>query len=195
MKKEVWIGLDQSYTDTGIAVVCDGDVKSLMHESFQGLSEKYQKRLQLSKRLEGIISRLEGKYAVNVCIEAVRLFSGEQPHISTQYIFAACAMVGAIVEVCCRHGVPVYWVETRSWKKAVLGSSKPSGKRLNGVNDQRKVDSVLYAIKRGFRDDMASTVKSGKNRGKVRYNDNMADALCIAICGSQKKKLKNIGNF
>ena len=194
--KDVWIGIDQSYTDTGIAVVCNGEVVYVGDEKFEGCTSRHEKRLQLVSRLEGIILKLKGKYAIYVNIEAVRLFSGTQPHISTQYIFATCALVGAIVDLCKRHFVPVYWVETRSWKKAVLGRSKPTGRTMAGVKDSNKVDAIIYCVALGLKDKISYIVKHGKNKGKVRYNDNRADAVCIALCGAlHKDKIKNIEDF
>ena len=77
----------------------------------------------------------------------------------------------------------------------MLGKSKPSGKKLDGVKDIKKVDSVLYAISCGFKDEISYHVKAGKNKGKIRYNDNMADAICIAVCGALQYNLKKIDDF
>ena len=194
--EEVWIGVDQSYTDTGIAVVRGGKVVYVGDVNFKGCADRYEKRLQLVSKLEGIILKLKTKYAVSVNIEAVRLFSGSQPHISTQYIFATCALVGIIVDVCRKHSVPVYWVETRSWKKAILGRSKPTGRKLAGVKDKNKVDAIMYCIALGLKDKISYVVKCGKNKGQIKYNDNRADAVCIALCGAlHKDKIKNIEDF
>ena len=77
----------------------------------------------------------------------------------------------------------------------MLGKSKPSGKKLDGVKDIKKVDSVLYAISCGFKDEIGYRVKAGKNKGQTRYNDNMADAICIAVCGAFQYNLKKIDDF
>lgn len=194
MMKEVWVGIDQSYTDTGIAVVCEGKVRYAGSIKF-GKVTKHVKRKIIRQKLSSIVTSLKGKYKVSVCIEAIRLFSGKQPHISTNYIFSACALVGAIVDVCSDLGVEVYWVETRSWKKDVLGSCKPSGKTLSGVKDTNKVDAIDYVIGLGMKDSISYVVNHGKNKGETRYNDNVADAVCIAICGSNGSKIKELEDF
>lgn len=193
--KRYHIGLDQSYTDTGIAVVKDGKVRFVGHESFADCKLRYDKRKQLIKRLEKLIDKCKSKGDVLVTIEAVRLFSGSTPHISVNYIFGTCALVGAIVDCCITKNVPITWVETRSWKKGVLGSSKPSQKPLEGVKDKNKIASVLYCINLGLKEKISYEVQHGKNKGQIRYNDNMADAVCIAMCGYKGYKLKGLESF
>lgn len=193
--KQMVIGLDQSYTDTGLCIAVDGLPKYAESISFAGVVTKSDKRMVVLKRLEKYIRRFRDRYDICIVIEAIRLFSGSKPHISTAYIFSTCALVGAIVDFAAANNIGVYWVETRSWKKAVLGSSKPSGRKLQGVKDPKKVDSVLFAINNGFESSIQSIVKSGKNAGQKRYNDNIADAICIAICGFNKEVRKKINFF
>ena len=195
VNKRYCIGLDQSYTDTGIAVVQDGKVLFAGHETFEGCKLRYDKRKLLIKRLEKLIDKCKSKGDVLVTIEAVRLFSGSNPHISVNYIFGTCALVGAIVDCCITKNVPITWVETRSWKKGVLGSSKPSQKPLEGVKDKNKIASILYCINLGLKEKISYEVKQGKNKGQIRYNDNIADAICIAMCGYKGYKLKSLDSF
>ena len=192
---DVCIGLDQSYTDTGIAVVQDGKVLFAGHENFEGCGSRYDKRKRLIKRLEKLIDKCKSEGEVLVTIEAVRLFSGSNPHISVNYIFGTCALVGAIVDCCITKNVPITWVETRSWKKGVLGSSKPSQKPLEGVKDKNKIASILYCINLGLKEKISYKVQQGKNKGQIRYNDNIADAVCIAMCGYKGYKLKGLDSF
>ena len=165
------------------------------HENFEGCILRYDKRKRLIKRLEKLIDKCKSKGEVLVTIEAVRLFSGSNPHISVNYIFGTCALVGAIVDCCITKNVPITWVETRSWKKGVLGSSKPSQKPLEGVKDKNKIASILYCIKLGLKEKISYQVKQGKNKGQIRYNDNIADAVCIAMCGYKGYKLKSLDRF
>lgn len=193
--KEMVIGLDQSYTDTGLCIAVDGVPKYAESISFGDAKSKTDKRKAILKRLRAFYRRFEGKYDISIVIEAVRLFSGSEPHISTAYIFSTCALIGSIVDLADELGISVYWVETRSWKKKVLGSSKPSGRKLKGVKDPKKVDSVLYAVSIGFKDVISYEVEKGRNKGQRRYNDNIADAICIAIAGFDKKIIKNLNFF
>lgn len=195
VNKRYCIGLDQSYTDTGIAVVQDGKVLFAGHENFEGCKLRYDKRKRLVKRLEKLIDKCKSKGDVLVTIEAVRLFSGSSPHISVNYIFGTCALVGAIADCCITKNVPITWVETRSWKKGVLGSSKPLQKLLEGVKDKNKIASILYCINLGLKEKISYKVQQGKNKGQIRYNDNIADAICIAMCGYKGYKLKSLDSF
>ena len=190
--KEMVIGLDQSYTDTGLCIAVDGVPKYAESILFGAAKSKPEKRRAVVGRLSRIVERYSGKYHITIVIEAVRLFSGSQPHISTAYIYSTCALVGSVIDFAFEKGIDVFWVETRSWKKAILGSSKPSGRRLNGVKDPKKVDSVLYAIAIGFGGRVAYKVERGKNKGQKRYNDNIADAICIALSGFNKSVIKKV---
>lgn len=189
------IGLDQSYTDTGLCIAVSGVPKYAESISFGEAKSKTEKRKAIIRRLEAIILRYKDLYDIEVVIEAIRLFSGSEPHISTSYILSTAAMVGSIVDLADKYNVGVFWVETRSWKKYVLGSSKPSGKKLLGVKDIKKVDSVLYALSLGFKDSISYKVERGKNKGQIRYNDNIADSICIAIAGFNKKISKRLDEF
>jgi len=193
--KQMVIGLDQSYTDTGLCIAVDGVPKYAESVSFGDALYKSDKRKAILERVRKLIKRFCTKYNISIVIEAVRLFSGSQPHISTAYIFSTCALIGSIVDLAHELDIDIYWVETRSWKKHVLGSSKPSGRILKGVKDEKKVDSVLYALKNGFEESVSYTVKNGKNKGQKRYNDNIADAICIAVAGFNKKIIKKLDFF
>lgn len=193
--KEMVIGLDQSYTDTGLCIAVNGVPKYAESIDFHGAQDKAEKRKVILKRVRAIYNKYKDKYAISIVIEAVRLFSGSNPHISTAYIFSTCALVGAIVDLAYELNINVYWIETRSWKKFVLGSAKPSGRKLKGVKDPKKVDSVIFALAVGFEDKVTYTVERGKNKGQVRYNDNIADAICIAVAGFDKKIRKKLKNF
>lgn len=189
------IGLDQSYTDTGLCIAVNGVPKYAESISFGDAKSKTGKRKAIIKRLEAVILRYKDSYDIEIVIEAIRLFSGSEPHISTSYILSTAALVGSIVDLADKYKIKVFWVETRSWKKHVLGSSKPSGRKLRGVKDSKKVDSVLYALSLGFRDTVSYRVERGKNKGQIRYNDNIADSICIAIAGYNKKISKRLDEF
>ena len=79
-----------------------------------------------------------------------------------------------------KYGIKVFSVDTRAWKSRVLGTSKPVFEPLEGVENPQKFGSVRKAIKLGFGEQMK--VKSCKTRS-FRYDDDMADAICISLYG------------
>jgi len=189
--KEMVIGLDQSYTDTGIGIAVDGKLKWVGHCSFTGCSNKAEKRLFLNKYIKHLYERYKSKYNIVIVTEGIRLFSGQDPHISRAYISSAYAMIGSLVDLAYSLGIPIYSVETRSWKKAVLGSSKNSDTKLEGVKDQKKVASVKFILHLGFEKQLTTITRGGK----IKYNDNIADAGCIALSYFHSTICKSLGGF
>ena len=185
------IGIDQSYADTGIAISVDGELKSLSHYAFKGFTTKADKRIYLAAKIAKLCRRFQDCYDVVIVVENIRLFSGQDVHISRAYISAAYAMLGSLVDMAVQIGVSIYCIETKSWKKAVLGSSKNSSERFEGVKDQKKVESVKYIINAGFKRQITSQTRSGK----IKYNYKMADAGCIALSYFKSNNCKSLEGF
>ena len=190
--KSIVIGVDQSYADTGLAMAIDRKVVYAKSERFVGCESKREKRNRLCERLEGLIKRCEGRYRPVIVLEAVRLFSGATPFLSTSYIYGGIAMVGRIVDMAGELGVPVYWVESRSWKSAVHGTSKSATKKMIGVKDIKKVRSIQFALDHGYRKFIEKGVD--KN-GVMRYNDNVADAIGLSVCKQYGAKVKKLSKM
>lgn len=112
--------------------------------------------------------------------------------MSTDYIKQTGALIATIVDVAYEHDIPVYSVDTRAWKSAVIGTSKPEdgNKKLPAINYVRKLgweDAILIPIKKKRKD---SFEKDGKH---FAWNDDAADSACIALFGftpGYKSKLK-----
>lgn len=189
--KQLVIGIDQSYADTGVAIAVDGVLKWIDHYSFKGCTIKADKRIYLAAKVAKLCRRFQDQYDVAIVVEGIRLFSGQDIHISRAYLSGAYAMLGSLVDMATQAGVPIYCIETRSWKKAVLGSSKNSSERFEGVKDQKKVESVKYIINAGFKRQITSQTRNGK----VKYNDNMADAGCIALSYFRSNNCKSLEEF
>ena len=190
--QQVIIGIDEAYAETGIAVGLDGEIKYVKGIKFKGCQNNTQKRQELARELERIVSKLYIKYNVTVVVERIRLHShSETQFISQDYIKSVGAMLAVIIDTMRKFNVDVYSVDTRSWKAQVLGSSKSSAKKEGVV--LKKESSVRKAIELGFGEQITSIIKQGKNKGKKKYDDNMADAICITLYGflpKARQKLK-----
>lgn len=189
--KTLVIGLDQSYTDTGIGIAIDGKLKWVGHCSFANCNSKAEKRLLLLKRITQLHKKYCSKYSIVIVTEGIRLFSGQDSHISRTYLSSAYAMIGSLVDLAYTLQIPIYSIETRSWKKAILGSSKNSLEKMEGVKDPKKIASVKYILHLGFQKQLTYVTRNGK----VRYNDNVADAGCIALSYFSSSSCKNLGGF
>ena len=176
------IGIDQSYTRTGIAVATKGKVRKAFSIDFKGIKTKTQKRLLLQSTLRKVIEMCLRKYSnseITIIAERIRTFT-ESDSLRIEVIKAHSALMAYIVDTAAEYGIKVYSVDTRAWKSRVLGSSRPIFEPLEGVEDPQKFGSVRKAIKLGFGEQMK--VKSCKTRS-FRYNDDMADAICISLYG------------
>ena len=187
MYKQIVIGVDQSYKNTGISIIADGvlrDIKSIRLEKYKANSKKrYVIRSHIKKLLE-----LSTKRALSViCIvERARIHGGPNSFINIDAIKAIGALTATIVDVCAMYDVPVFSVDTRCWKSQVIGTSKGSPNKY-GV-PQEKWPTVKWCIGLGFEDKILVPVPSRKTKGtfvrngqKYQYNDDAADSAGIAM--------------
>lgn len=193
--KTIVVGVDQSYTRTGISIAADGVLLKVTSIPFRGCRNKSEKRKELAKVLHKIIQTNQRKasHMVILC-ERIRTFShhkgkqtegqdqeqGSGMFISTDYIKATGALVATIVDTAYEYGVPVFSVDTRSWKSKVVGNSKGSKK------DGNKLQTVNFVMAKGF------DVSSVNKKGNIVYDDDAADSACIALYAFIPKHLRSL---
>lgn len=184
--KRIIIGVDQSYTRTGLSLCIDGTLRKVTSINFKGCTVKSQKRRLLAKVLHQIIQSNQHKASeMLIYCERIRTFShgGGKPKagqsgepeqggmfLSTSYIKATGALVATIVDTGYEYGIPTFSVDTRSWKSRIVGSSK----RIKG---DPKLATVNFIEALGF------NVSSVNKKGKVIHDDDAADSGCIALYG------------
>jgi len=200
--KDLIIGIDQSYTNFGIAIIYSKeniDAKSIDLSKFQN---KIEKRLAVREALENMLFTFANKYFANkynvkIIFERIRTFSvqaggsqgfGLKPH----YMIDTGKMIGTIIDIAYRYNVKCYSVDTRSWKSQVVGTTKS----YLGDNKYYTVQYVQNELKIDCRRSSSSgeVLKyiRGKNAGKIKYDDDKADAICIGLYGlldGNKQKL------
>lgn len=202
MQNKVVIGIDQSYTRTGITVLRNKKIIKMESIDFKGCENNTDKRAYLWTVLERIFKTVANpdKYKVIVITEKIRLRS--QGFISEDYMKATGALVATIIDICRLYKVPVYSVDTRSWKAQIVGNSKPLENKY-GINPE-KYRTILYIRDKGL---LKYIVEEYRGRGKkgvlnvqiqgqsvpCKINDDKADSYCIAMYGflpESKQKLK-----
>lgn len=183
---KVAIGVDQSYSNTGISIAADKKlvkVRSLQLDSYKTNSDK---RRALANTLDCLLKAVCPKAREVVCIiERIRLRS--KGFINIDYIKSIGALNSIIVDKCHEYGVEVYSVDTRCWKAQVVGTSKPQKNKF-GVPDE-KWPTVKWCIDKGFRSsiliDMTGTRKKKgifqKNGKKYMYNNDASDSSAISM--------------
>lgn len=191
MYKHIVIGIDQSYNNTGISVAADGKLKKVTSISFEGCQNKSDKRFLLRNKLTCLLDKMlhRGNLITIIC-ERIRTFSGG--FLSTDYIKSTGALIATIVDVASEYHVRVYSVDTRSWKSAIVGTSK-------GDETGNKGPTIEYVRKLGFEESILVPLKRAKKGSFVRdgahytWNDDAADSACIALYGfipKSQRKLK-----
>lgn len=181
------IGIDQSYTRTGISICVRGKLKKVSSINFGGTTTHYMKS-KTAKRLE--VQRVVKK-AIESCLkkfkpeeiviiaERIRTYTASTS-LRPLVIKAQSAMMAYIVDTAYVYGIKVYSVDTRAWKTRVLGTADPIAEPFPGVKNPQKVLSVKKIISLGFEESLS--IYSYKTNS-ISYDDDAADSACIALYG------------
>lgn len=201
---KIVIGIDQSYKRTGITVLCDKEIFLMRSVNYEHCKNNSERRTVLTNVLDEVMEQINKenlKGEITVITERIRLFSKQ--FISESYIKATGALVATIIDFFEYYNeIPVYSVETKSWKSQVVGSSKPL-ENPYGISPE-KYRTIVYLRDRGF---LKYIVEEYRGRGKkgvlsvkidgqkvpCKINDDLADSLCIAMYGflpKHKQKLQ-----
>lgn len=188
MYKCVSIGIDQSYTNTGISIAADGkllDIKSIRLDKFKTHSAR---RAALKSKIGSLIAAVTPKSDNVVCIvERARIHGGNTSFINIDAILTAGVLAAVVVDVCDPYEVPVYSVDTRAWKSQVVGTSKPMHNKY-GVPPE-KWPTVRWVCRCGMEHKILLPIQNPKKRNGVfvrdgqryQYNHDAADSAGIAM--------------
>lgn len=204
---KIVIGIDQSYARTGVTILEDKKILEMHSVNFDGCKTNTEKREYLGCYLESLFDNYNLDN-VTVITERIRLRS--QGFLSEAYIKSTGALIAIIIDVFATYDIPVYSVDTRSWKSQIVGNSKPLDNPY-GINPE-KYRTICYLRNKGL---LKYIVKEYKGRGKkgiidvkmevteggkkvkkkvpCEINDDLADSYCIALYGylpKTKQKLK-----
>lgn len=167
----ICIGIDQSYTDTGIAISKDGIPIKWISENFKKCKNKPEKRIRLKTRLESLYSTINDKYSneeILVIVERIRTFT-KGKDLRPNYLKSTGALIATIVDESYKQGHKVYSVDTRSWMSRVIGKG-----------NKKKIEKPsIDFVKTKFGIDVKYITKTGL----TKYNDNISDAICISQYG------------
>lgn len=189
--------------------MCDKEVFEMYNINYAGYKTNTDKRaflkIKLTDIIEQIITELNAPDDITIITERIRLRS--QGFLSENYIKSTGALVAVIVDVAGEYHIPVYSVDTRAWKSAIVGSSKPLNNPY-GINPE-KYHTILYMRDRGLLHWIAEeykgrgekgviwanrrSVDGKKERIRIKINDDLADSYCIAMYGflpKGRQKLK-----
>lgn len=206
MYNKIVVGIDQSYTVTAITIMADEVIIKSTTLKFKNCKNKTEKRNKLKETLTNIynkISTLDAKNVITV-VERIRTFSqgGKKGFgLRPNYLITTGALIATIVDIAYNYNYEVYSVDTRSWKSQVLGNSKNNNNYPNFVKPE-KAEAILFAESLGIDCKLyevngeVKRHKKGKHAGKIVYNDDLADSVCIAsycFIDEAKQKLNKEG--
>ena len=150
------IGIDQSYTRTGITVSQRGKIKFITSVDFKGLKSKTEKRKAVCDKLEFCLDKCLKQYQpqkIIVIVERIRMFT-QTVVLSQNYMTTTAGLVSAIVDTAYWKGVKICFVDSRHIKN--------------------------HIIDLGFEEQIRIT---GYNNRFVGYNDDAADSANISLYG------------
>lgn len=196
------IGIDQSYTRTGITILNDKKIICMKSLNFEDCKTNTDKRRYLTLYLREQINRLKRKNFDDIVIYTERIRLVSQKFISENYIKSTGALIATIIDVAQDYDIPVYSVDTRSWKSQIVGNSKPL-QNPYGINPE-KYRTILYIKDKGLLKHIAEPYNGRGTKGVIqvkingekvpcKINDDVADSYCIAMYGflpESKQKLK-----
>lgn len=207
-KHDYVIGIDQSYTRTGITILKDKEVVEMLSLNYEHCRNNSEKRTALKNTLHEMVL---DHNIVNPLVITERIRLRSQGFLSEAYIKSTGALIATIIDFFYYYNeIHVYSVDTRSWKSQIIGNSKPLNNPY-GINPE-KYRTILYLRDKGL---LKHIVKEYKGRGKkgiidvkmevreggkkvkkkvpCKINDDLADSYCIAMYGylpKGKQKLK-----
>lgn len=199
---KIVIGIDESYTRTGVTILKDKEPLCMHSVNFDDCQTNVDKRRRLDMYLRQQINRLkkQNKDDITIIVERIRLRS--QGFLSEAYIKATGALLSIIIAIGQDYNIPVYSVDTRSWKAQIVGDSKPL-QNPHGINPE-KYRTIVYLKQKGLLKYIAEEYKGKGKKGVInvkidgkrvpcKINDDIADSYCIAMYGflpKTKQKLK-----
>ena len=178
------IGIDQSYTETGICIIQNEKIIKYFSIKFNGCNNT-EKRNKIRERLDTILCKLY-KYQddIKVICERIRTFTNGNS-LRPQYLISTGALIATIVDCAYKHQVKTYSVDTRSWMSKVIGSAVKGKSKSNLEFSSKTVKPSVDFVLKKYKIDVSYKTKTGL----TRYNDNVSDAICIAFYGFVKNPL------
>lgn len=196
-KRKIIIGIDQSYKNTGISIAFDNQIKQISNLKLSDYKNNSERRKALKQKLDVAFNKFSqlaynNNYDIIIIIERIRLTS--DGFLNIDYIKSIGALNALIVDVAYKYHIDVYSVDTRAWKSAIVGTSKPKENQF-GI-DPKKWPTLCYLIKEGYENNLLRPVSNRKNKGIVKiiegqkytYDDDAADSACIALYGFTKNQ-------
>jgi hypothetical protein len=195
---KVVIGIDESYKNTGVTVnKNNGEELKVFAIHAEPLENNSLKRQMIKEWLVKIIKHVKKVYpnAEVICIiERIRLQS--KGFLNIDYIKSIGALNALIVDTMYDYGIETFSVDTRAWKSAVVGTSKPMENKY-GLPAE-KYPTIVWNVKNGRKKEIINYNVGKKKKGVIvkgdrnyTYDDDKSDSIAISFYGfTNKPKLE-----
>jgi len=183
------IGIDQSYTRTGYAVAIDNKIVEYGSLDFYGKETHIVKRLRLKLLVDRLITKYRN-YSDELFIITERDNSKHRLVIKN-----SAELTCVIVDKAINYDINVYSVVASAWKSKII--PKKYGKP-DDYKDERKPNKMpqLMFCEKSLDIDLKEYNKNNEIRldksGRIYYNDDVADAIGIALYGFVDSKLQKL---
>ena len=186
---EYVIGIDQSYTRTAYSICHQGKIIACGSIAPKASNQAYMKRKLIGRYISKALNKNARIYGFNpdntiILFERIRMFS--RGFLSMNYIVKTGALIALMSDMFTELGYECFTVDTRAWKAAVVGTSKPKSNHF-GINpakwptilyvrDNKLIPGNKYLVEEKRR-------KKGVLRIDGKYysvNDDICDAVCIS---------------
>lgn len=191
------LGIDQAYGSTGVALAGltnDGKPEIITCSCIPPVDSqsKVEYRMSVVKAINSVLKRHrhQGDKLFALC-ESVRVYT--EGNVSIQNHLNWGALQGSIHDMLYRRwDTTLRTVDTRAWKKAIVGTSKPSDDPPKGVDPKKWPTIQCMMFEWGITKKQLTNIMGPRSRNytwidrqgnKCTYNSDIADACAIALYG------------
>ena len=189
------VGIDQSYKRTGLSVSIDGELLSVNSYDLTKISKHEARKLVSGKAVKAAAKCILRADHTIVLLERIRLFS--QQFISMPYIMSMGEMNGAVYDRLASSyssyigsgKLEVMTVETRAWKRAVVGTTKGAPNNY-GVPENKwpSIDWFNFHYPQFEKHVLHKSKSKRKTKANFEldgcfyeYDDDAVDSACISL--------------
>jgi len=196
---KIVFGIDQSLKNTGVTVNVNNGEELFVHNIYtEKLPTNSHKRTVIRKQLSEIVESTIDEYGEvdYIClIERIRLRS--QGFLNIDYIKSIGALNSIIVDVMVDYGIETFSVDTRAWKSAIVGTSKPKDNPYDLPPE--KFPTIFWNIKHGRKSMIINYNVGRKKKGVIEkdgkrytYDDDRSDSIAISFYGFLPKGMQKL---
>jgi len=188
---KIVIGIDQSYTRAGVAIAINGKLVNYYSIDYDGCINNIQKRFTLRNFVRERILFLQD----NVVYDDLIIIMERDNSKHRLVIKNSAELTACIVDMAYKYGVDVYSVVATAVKSKVIPKKYGKPDDYKDERKPNKMPAIMFCEKE-FGIDLSEKDnnfnKKVDKKGRVWYNDDVADSITIAMYGFIDEKLQKL---